>query len=314
MTQVSGASASEQEAGGPGGPGTVPPDGADRTRSAASRGSRRRWVSGVLGLLALGAVAVPTAARCVVGRCPWSDAAQSAAVQVETQPRWDASLPGPRAGWRQVFVDEFSGAALDRSRWSAYSGEPGSDPGARWDPSRVAVRDGLLTLTTAQDDGTWTSGGINNARAVALTSGMYEVRLRSAPAPGVTLVGLLWPKDNEWPPEIDFVEDRDGDRAEFTASLHYEDRDGEHQQVNRALQLDMSAWHTYGVQWRPGEISYFVDGRLWARLARPEVPEVPMGLALQANAVTRGGGQAGPGTPRVSTAEVDWVAGYVPSG
>jgi beta-glucanase (GH16 family) len=35
----------------------------------------------------------------------------------------------------------------------------------------------------------------------------YEVRMRADLGQGVSIVALLWPVENVWPPEIDFVED-----------------------------------------------------------------------------------------------------------
>lgn len=223
------------------------------------------------------------------------------------------SIPaGDVDGWRQVFSDDFSGTAIDSAKWGRYEGEPGSDPGALWAPSRVSVAEGHLTLTTAVDDnGEWTSGGVNNARAYSPRAGRVEVRMRADHAPGVNVVALLWPRDNEWPPEIDFVEDRDGDREDFTASLHYS-VDGKHRQIDERRSLDMTQWHTYGVEWQGDTVIYTVDGREWARTRSDWVPSVPMGVAIQSNVVTKGRVRLGPDTPKHSEVHVDWVVGYVP--
>lgn len=245
--------------------------------------------------------------------CPSAAAACQVAAPAErpSAPSGLAMPVGHGDGWRQAFSDDFPGSRLDDEKWGRYSGEPGSDPGARWDPSRVAVADGVLTLTTAKAGKRWTSGGINNARALAARSGKYEVRMRADRAPGVNVVALLWPEDNSWPPEIDFVEDRDGDREDFGAALHYQAA-GKHRQIDEAQQVDMTEWHTYGVEWRPGRVIYTLDGQEWARTDSKRVPKVPMGLAIQSNAVTKGKVKAGKNTPASSRVEVDWVVGYVP--
>jgi beta-glucanase (GH16 family) len=227
-----------------------------------------------------------------------------------------APMPsGDISGWAQVFADDFPGAAVDGKKWGVYSGQPGSDPGTQWSPSHVRVQDGLLTIDTYQDPaygGMWTSGGINNARSAALSEGKYEIRMRADKASGVNVVGLLWPKNNVWPPEIDFVEDRDGDRVDFEATLHYRDASGKHSMVHRRQVVDMSEWHTYGVEWGAGRIVYTIDGVAWATVDHPFVPDVPMGMAVQSNAVTKGAVKAGDQTPAMSSVQLDWVVAYVP--
>ncbi len=222
---------------------------------------------------------------------------------------------GDRPGWRQVFADDFSGRAVDRDKWGLYAGQPGSDPGSQWSPSHVVVAGGVLRLETYRDPahgGKWTSGGINNAKSSPLKAGKYEIRMRADRASGINVVGLLWPKSNSWPPEIDFVEDRDGDRSDYEATLHYRNQDGKHAMVHRpAKVVDMSEWHTYGVEWGKGRLVYTLDGQAWATIERPYVPEVLMGMAVQSNAVTKGRVLAGPGTPPLSSVELDWVVGYV---
>lgn len=261
---------------------------------------RRAGTLGTVSLLVTGGAIAVLSGLVDLPRAPWA-------------PPSGAEMPvGDTGEWRQTFIDDFSGDAIDPGKWGRYSGEPGSDPGAQWSPSRVSVGDGLLTLTTAREDGKWTSGGVNNARAFAPEAGKVEVRMRADHAPGVNVVALLWPEDNEWPPEIDFVEDRDGDRENFTASLHYSDDDGEHRQIDERRDLDMTEWHTYGTEWRGDTVVYTVDGREWARTESRRVPSVPMAVAVQSNVVTKGKVTVGPDTPEHSEVEVDWVVGYVP--
>lgn len=217
-------------------------------------------------------------------------------------------------GWRQVFQDDFNGTALDTSKWGRYTGQPGSDPGSQWAASHVTVGGGAVSLSTYRDpayNNAWTSGGINNAKAVALTAGKYDVRMRADRAKGINAVALLWPKSNTWPPEIDFVEDRDGDRDNYAATLHYRDAAGAHKMIHRpAKTVDMTGWHTYGVEWGPDRVVYTLDGAPWARIDSPHAPDLAMGLAIQTNAVTRGSVKPDATTPSTSRVQVDWVVGY----
>lgn len=222
---------------------------------------------------------------------------------------------GDQSGYRQVFTDGFSGTALDRTKWGRYSGEPGSDPGTRWDPSHVDVHDGVVTLANYRDPkrgNLWTGGAINNSRSNAMTAGKYEIRMRAEAGKGLNVVGLLWPAGGGWPPEIDFVEDRDGDRRDFAATLHYKNSSTRHGQIGASRNLDMTKWHTYGVEWKPGQVKYSVDGMVWKTVNSPFVPTIKMGLAVQTNSVTRGAVKADASTPSRSEVDIDWVVGYRP--
>jgi beta-glucanase (GH16 family) len=171
----------------------------------------------------------------------------------------------------------------------------------------------MATISTYRDPrygDRWTSGGINDARAQKLSQGRYDIRMRADRADGITVVGLLWPIRNVWPPEIDFVEDRDSNRTDFTASLHYL-HSGRDRQIIRRHRLDLTAWHTYGVEWGPDDITYTVDGQPWATLKTRHAPRIAMALAIQSNAVSRGR-VPDASTPADSRVQIDWVVGYVP--
>jgi hypothetical protein len=194
----------------------------------------------------------------------------------------------PPVGWKIVFADNFTGSSLG-SEWNEYSGEPGNDPGGWWGPSHDVVAHGDLQLQTYPDaracqasagcrsyDGE-VSGGLK--LQIPETYGRYLVRLRAADAKGVSVVALLWPANDGFPPEIDFVEDNGvSPRRLATATLHYGADDTE---IHKTLPIDLARWHTYGVVWSPGSISYTVDGHPWASISGAEVPSQPMELAIQ---------------------------------
>lgn len=222
---------------------------------------------------------------------------------------------GDLGSWDKVFSDDFTGDTIS-SKWSRYSGRPGSDPDAQWARSHVVVDDGKVALWTYRDSaygGKWTSGAINNSRSgVAARSGRYDIRMRADRAKGINLAALLWPYEGGWPPEIDFVEDRDGDRADFTTTIHYKNSSTSHGMIHGKKIVDMTQWHTYGVRWTPGKVVYTVDGEIWKTVYSSNVPSVRFELAIQTNAVTRGAVKPDSSTPSRSKVEIDWVVGYVP--
>lgn len=88
------------------------------------------------------------------------------------------------------------------------------------------------------------------------------------------------------------------------------------------MRADFTQWHTFGVEWLPGTVTYTLDGTPWASYTGPGVPDVPMWLAMQAHeggcerrAASVGAAQCPiAGSPRVADIDVDWVAVYEPAG
>ncbi|MGZ4217426.1 MAG: glycoside hydrolase family 16 protein [Solirubrobacteraceae bacterium] len=216
--------------------------------------------------------------------------------------------------WHRVLFDDFS-HGLRRSLWGVYSGQPGGDPGGWWAPSHAVVAHGVLNLETYRDPrygGRWVSAGISSAPGLRQTYGKYEVRARLDRGRGVAFVALLWPVGNVWPPEIDFAEDggETNARNHVTATLHYGVGDS---QLQRAVRVNLTRWHTLGVEWLPGKLIYMIDGRAWATLRSPAVPDQPMEMDVQTQAGTCGVSYApcpDAATPSHVDAQIKWVAAY----
>jgi beta-glucanase (GH16 family) len=217
-------------------------------------------------------------------------------------------------GWRLVFADGFR-EGFDTSRWGAYSGQPGGDPGGWWDPSHVVVSDGVLRLETYRDavfGGRWVSGGVSSSYALKQTYGKYAVRFRVDGGVGVAAIVLLWPVEDHWPPEIDFAENggETSARDEMSATLHY---GADNATVQRTVHADFTHWHTLGVEWTPGRLVYTLDGHPWSTVSSEHVPDEPMELDIQTQAGTCGDPYApcpDSTTPPHVDLLVDWVVAY----
>ena len=222
--------------------------------------------------------------------------------------------PASSGPWQRVFFDDFQ-HGLQPSRWGRYRGQPGGDPGGWWSPSHVVVSHGVLNLETYRDPrfgDRWVSGGVSSALALSQTYGKYEVRMRVTPGRGVSVVALLWPSGNQWPPEIDFAENGGETNARdyMTATLHY---GANNNQIQRTLPGNFTQWHVLGVEWLPGELIYTVDGRQWAVVKSSAVPAQRMEMDIQTQAGTCGDPSApcpDSSTPARVTAQVSWVAAY----
>jgi hypothetical protein len=216
--------------------------------------------------------------------------------------------PGPNAiqGYGLAYENNFLGSALP-SGWDVFTGEPGGDPGGQFAASHVLVRKGMLQLLTSKDAAynmKWVTGGVCQC-GFASTYGAYFVRSRVTGA-GPNEVELLWPADNQWPPEIDFSE-TGGSLTSSSSTLHF----GVINQIDqRTILINMDQWHTWGVIWTPNKISYVVDGQIWGTISTPsEISQIPMTLDLEQRSLCSVGSQC----PTHSVLmDVDWVAEYHP--
>ena len=224
------------------------------------------------------------------------------------------SPPSSVAGWRLTYSTDFPGNSLP-SGWDAYSGEPGGDPDGNWEPSNVSVSGGALHLMATSS----AQGGVafyGNPQ----TYGMYLVRMKGDYEPGLSInnLAILWPsQQGVWPPEVDFFQDAGGSRQSFSASLHVgPDGNGSCCVIASPTQdSNGTAWHTYGVQWTPGAITYTIDGRVWASVSSSSLsspaqwPTIPMNLTLQ----SQNQASAQP-SGTIETMTVAWVAEYAMNG
>lgn len=269
-----------------------------------------RLLTGVVGALLIGAVAF---AIYQWGRPPTYTA--SARVQpAPAKPGARVPMPtGDAPGWHQVFADNFTGHAVDLSRWRVYSGQPGGDPAGWFDPSHARVSDGMLVISAYRDaahGGRWTTSGLSTSPSFAQTYGKYLVRFRLDPGEGIGHTLLLIPANNVWPPELDFSEDNGSGRDRTLATLHY---GSGNDRIFRLLSVYLTQWHTLGVEWTPRLLRFTLDGRVWSSISGSAVPAVPMALALQTQAwpCTGSWGRCpDASTPRVVRMYVDWVVAY----
>lgn len=223
-------------------------------------------------------------------------------------------------GWQIDYFEGFD-SSIKQTKWVQYGwGDPAVGHGCMGVMSQrnSFTRDGKLVIRTQYENGQWSTGGAGSGDVFTASRGRWEVRAKFPKAKGVGYAFLLWPKDEGWPPEIDFAEGRvNGPRVE--ATYHW-DPDNKQQQVFLDNH-DMSSWHTYGVIVEKDHIIFTLDGKEWGRINHPNVTDKQMFLGVQAGAMnpnginnhteTVDGGVPNPLTPAISDIEIDYVAHYV---
>lgn len=188
--------------------------------------------------------------------------------------------PGAKAleGYELTYVDDFSHQGIPKG-WELFHGVPGGDPGAHFGLAHVTVSDRQLVLSTYRDKAygdRWVTGGMCQC-GLASVYGAYFVRSRVT-AGGPNEVELLWPANNQWPPEIDFNESSSTHGT--TATVHWGEADFILQ--SHVPDVNLTKWHTWGVIWTSKEIVYILDGRAWGIVTDPDaIPHVKMTLDLE---------------------------------
>lgn len=266
------------------------------------------WFTGLVVALLCGAAVsvlaapgrVPSGVRSVVG--------DSVADLVDLGPTPMPPVPAPAGTeWNLAFEDTFSGSKLDSDRWTrcywwSRSGctNAGNNELQWYRPGNVKVADGRLHLIAREDkvrrDGTdfdYTSGMVTTGPApakdgyappgFAFTYGYAEIRAKFPAGRGLWPAFWLMSADRSWPPEIDIVEvlGHRPARAHFT--VHYGDRrDGLREKgVARSVPATNRGVHTYAVDWRPGSITWYMDGKqMWRYTDEAGIPHEKMYLLL----------------------------------
>jgi hypothetical protein len=189
---------------------------------------------------------------------------------------------GIAGNWTMKFDDEFNGTSLDTSKWSqgwggtslGVTGPNNSTEQECYDPSHVTEAGGELDLSLTKATETcpgksgtvtepYTSGAVSTDQKYTFTYGAAESRVwMSAGAngeiadwPAWWLVAPNWPAEGE----IDTLEGLNG-----LPCYHYiSDTTGPVFSGGCAT-LTSSAtagWHTYAVDWQPGNITFYYDGK-----------------------------------------------------
>lgn len=223
-------------------------------------------------------------------------------------------------GWQIDYFEGFD-SSIKQTKWVQYGwGDPAVGHGCMGVMSQrnSFTRDGKLVIRTQYENGQWSTGGAGSGDVFTASRGRWEIRAKFPKAKGVGYAFLLWPKDEGWPPEVDFAEGRvNGPRIE--ATYHW---DPDNKQKQAFLDNhDMHGWHTYGVIVEKDYMIFTLDGKEWGRINHPDVTDKQMFLGVQAGAMdpnginkhteTVDGSVPNLLTPAIADIEVDYVAHYV---
>ncbi|WP_434615231.1 glycoside hydrolase family 16 protein [Tabrizicola sp. M-4] len=250
----------------------------------------------------------------------------------------DGAQPlGQEDGFNLVFNDEFDTQTLNRLKWTRcyWWDKQGctnlSNNNLQWYMrDNVTVEDGKLVLTARPEtvvgwEGRkfpYTSGMVTSGRYYAehpsasrfdATYGFFEMRAKIPAGQGLWPAFWLLPSKHESLPEIDIMEVLGHDPSLLELHFHYRNSAGEKRSAGYAVRTTnlSQGWHTYGVDWSPEHIIWYLDGQeVWRFSDRSRIPNEPMYMIVN---LAVGGDW--PGNPDETTRfparmEVDYIRAW----
>jgi beta-glucanase (GH16 family) len=238
-------------------------------------------------------------------------------------------------GWTLIFGDDFNNGHLDINKWTTcywWDNNGCTNPGNHelewYQPKNVQFDQQSLLLTANHEavrgsDGKtydYTSGMVTTGRDTpdsstpvkfAFQYGLVEIRAKVTKGQGLWPAFWLLPANNSALPEIDVLEVIGMDTTTVNMTLHYKQPSGDVTKDGNAWTAgqDLSAgWHTYGVDWEPNYMIWYVDGvERWRVTDQAQIPAEDMYLLLNLAVGGDWPGPPGPDTTFPSSFQIDYV-------
>lgn len=244
--------------------------------------------------------------------------------------------------WQLVWSDEFNSSKIDTEKWNFINGAGGygNDELQNYTDreKNARIENGNLILEAHKEkfqDSDYTSAKLTTEGKGDWTYGRYEIRAKLPIGQGIWPAFWMMPADSEvygpWPScgEIDIMELLGHEPNKTYGTLHY-GNPKQYSGTNYVLDKGdfNNSYHTFAIDWLPGEIIWYVDGKEFQRQNEwySNSDEAPGNLAfpapfdrdffMQFNLAIGGNW---PGNPDNNTkfpqqVLVDWIRVYEPIG
>lgn len=219
---------------------------------------------------------------------------------------------GPPGPWHLVFDDEFNATALDTTKWSVCypwgaCNNTGNNELEWYQAQNISDSGGVFNLT-AMSQGAhgypYTSALIQTDGKFSYLHGYAEIRAQLPLGRGMWPAFWMLPTSRAWPPEIDAVEQYKHPANGVTLTVHYGSKARPQAKQHEYIGPDFqTGWHTFGVDWEPGGITWYVDGKV--AFHSSQVLDQPMYLLL--NLAIAANPAPNAATPLPGSFQVDWV-------
>jgi beta-glucanase (GH16 family) len=187
--------------------------------------------------------------------------------------------------WELIWEDDFEGETLDQENWIAETGAGGWGNN-EWQhytdrPENHRLEDGFLVIEARKEEykgSDYTSARLKTQSLQAWTYGRMEARMKLPTGQGVWSAFWMLGEDfptSGWPDcgEIDIMENIGEPRTVY-GTVHgpgYSGGGG----IGDSFTADVSLsedFHTYAIEWEPGEIRWYLDDSLFNTITDTQVP------------------------------------------
>jgi len=220
--------------------------------------------------------------------------------------------PDGSSGYQTTFY--FGGRSLPSNGEQEYY----SDPTVGVNP--FSLQNGELTITASpgsNPDGlAYNSGLITTEGMFTQTYGYFEIRAELPQGAGLWPAFWLLPADKSWPPELDPLEAFGATNANGeggSTSVHVGAISGDSTQSGGSWVTVpnngniYTGYHTYGIDWEPNALTYYIDGQAVYQLKTPTDMNKPMYLLVN---LAVGGSWAGSPTGETGQLKIDYIRAY----
>jgi len=189
-----------------------------------------------------------------------------------------SSNPGsstPSDPWTLVWGDEFSGTTLDTTKWRLENKGDGfgNNEQQYYRPENATVKDGNLVIQAKKE--TFGDREYTSAKLFSKADwkyGKFEAKIKMPVGAGYWPAFWMMPADSKYgvwaaSGEIDIMEAKGRFPDTTSGTIHYgavspnNKYTGEEQVFPEGQTIDQ--FHTYSIEWEPGEIRWYVDGNLF---------------------------------------------------
>ena len=222
------------------------------------------------------------------------------------------SSPDGSVGW----MTEYPFYGSERTLADTDEAEYNSDSSVGVNP--FSDSNGILTITATPATGAsanpldlpYNSGVITTYKSFAQLYGYFEISAELPAGQGLWPAFWMMPVDGQSGTELDIFEVLGNAPNILNATTH----SGVTGSVSQAIAVanTSAGFHTYGVDWGPSTITFYMDGQAIAQAATPPDMDVPMYMIVS---LAVGGQGSWPGTPNASTQfpaslQINYVRAY----
>lgn len=242
---------------------------------------------------------------------------------------------GAPDGYELVFSDEFRGSSVDERKWNTsyrwgpdwiinnekqYYVDTQEDPDFGYDPFSFDGEHLTISARRTPDDlrsdanwQRWMSGALTTYKKFTMKYGYVEMRAKLPRGQGLwPAFWLLHQSETDHRPEIDVVEMLGRDPDTVYQTYHwYEDYSLRSTPSYRVEETDYSDdFHTYGMLWEPGKVTWYVDGRETHQFDSGNVSSENMYILVNLAVGGTWAGSPDDSTPSPSRYTIDFIRAY----